>query len=122
MVDGLTQSAGDDYGGAHRSSLSTLALRNFPHQIVFIREFTRRMLRVNPGTVYAHVEDTTAFGNEGCLGAKSVSQLSSQTDRSGFVVSLRAVSDRNIHVSSPVGLVMPACPDAGEPTTFCMVM
>jgi len=104
------------------TSLSALVLRNFPYQLVLIGEFARRMFRVNHGAVYADVEDTAAFGNEGCLGAESVSQLSSQTDRSRFVVSLRAVRDRNIHVSSPVRLVVLAWPDAGEATSFCMVM
>jgi len=46
--------------------------------------------------VHRDIENTAAAGNEFCVDAGGLFNSGSQTDRSGFVVSLRAVGDGNV--------------------------
>ena len=55
------------------------------------------MFGVNELIIDRHVKDTAAPGNQGGLDVKLGLELGGQTDRGGFVVSSRAVGDRQLH-------------------------
>jgi hypothetical protein len=62
-----------------------------------LREMLHLIFGEEQLTVHPNIEDSIASSNQGRLDAEVFSQFSSQTGRIGFVVSLGAVMDFNLH-------------------------
>ena len=75
------------------------------YQRLLVGKLPRGVLGVAQVPIHHHIEDPAGAGDELRLHVEGVLELGSQTDRSWFVVSGRAVGDGNVHLDSLDGPV-----------------
>ena len=75
---------------------------DFKNELGFVGELAGLVFGVDERAVDAHIEYAAAALDELCGNVKFVKQSGRQTDGLGLVVSLHAVSDRDIHFSGTV--------------------
>lgn len=82
------------------NSSATVIRHQLLHQFPLIREGTRFKFRIHEVAVNHHVEYPPSLRDQPRLLAKGFPDSSSQTDCLRFIVSLRAIDNRNIHIHS----------------------